>query len=81
MDNKIFITDDNGKEYEMEILLTFENENKKYVVVYENSNEDELYAFSYDDEGNLNEITDSKELELIDEVVSAFDEEDEVIDA
>ncbi len=77
MDNKIYIIDDQGREVEMNILFTFENNDKKYCVVYENSNEDELYAFYYDDEGNIFTVDDPEELEMVNEVVSAFDEQEE----
>ena len=81
MDNKIFITDENGKEMEMNILFTFENEDKKYVVVYPNGAEDDIYALQYDEDGNMFVITDEEELEMVQEVVDAYydveDEEDE----
>lgn len=74
-ENSIFITDDNGKEVEMKIYLTFEANNKKYVVVYSNDNEDELYSFVYDDDGNLFQIESDEELEMVDEVVGAYEQE------
>ena len=74
-DNSIFITDDNGKEVEMHIYLTFEANNKKYVVVYSEDNEDELYSFIYDDNGNLFQIESEEELQMVDEVVGAYEEE------
>lgn len=74
-ENSIFITDDNGKEVEMKIYLTFDANNKKYVVVYSEDNEEELIPFIYDDEGNLFEIESDEEMRLINEVVSAYEEE------
>ena len=74
-ENSIFITDDNGKEVEMKILLTFEANEKKYVVVYSETNEDELYSFIYDDEGNLYQIESDEELQMVDEVVGAYEKE------
>ena len=47
-ENSIFITDENGKKVEMKIYLTFDANDKKYVVVYSEDNEDELYSFIYD---------------------------------
>lgn len=73
MENKIYITDDNGKEIEMNILFTFDMEEKNYVVVYENNKEDDLYAFEYDDNGNLLMIEDEETLEKVQEVIDAFD--------
>ena len=42
MENKIYITDDGGNEREMNILFTFDMNDKNYVVVYENDNDEEL---------------------------------------
>jgi len=75
-ENSIFITDADGKEVEMKILMTFEANQKKYVVVYDEKNEDELYPFVYDDEGNLFAVEDEEEMAMIDEVVSAYEEEE-----
>ena len=74
-ENSIFITDENGKEIEMKIYLTFDANNKKYVVVYSDENEDELYSFVYDDEGNLFQIESEEELEMVDEVIGAYEQE------
>lgn len=74
-ENSIFITDENGKEIEMKIYLTFEAKNKKYVVVYEENNQDELYSFVYDDNGNLYQIESEEELQMVDEVVGAYEQE------
>jgi uncharacterized protein YrzB (UPF0473 family) len=80
----MIITDDSGVEQEMEILFTFQHEvsNKQYVIfsnkdVPEDSEEKEIYVCSYDDDGNLENIEDEKELEMIQEVVSAFQIEDD----
>ena len=73
MENKIYITDDNSKEIEMNILFTFDMEDKNYVVVYENNKEDDLFAFEYDEDGNLLMIEDEEVLEKVQEVIDAFD--------
>ena len=74
-ENSIFITDENGKEVEMKIYLTFDANDKKYVVVYSENNEDELYSFVYDDSGNLYQIESEEELKMVNEVVGAYEEE------
>ena len=74
-ENLIFITDENNKEVEMKILLTFEANGKKYVVVYNESNEDELYSFVYDDNGNLYQIETEDELNMVNEVIDAYEQE------
>ncbi len=75
MDNTIYIYDDNGQEKEMQILLTCELEGNQYVLVYEKDREDELYVFKYDEEGNL-EVCSDENLALIEEVVAAFEDEE-----
>ena len=74
-EDSIFITDENGKEVEMKILLTFEANEKKYVVVYSQDSEDELYSFIYDEQGNLYQIETEEELQMVNEVVGAYEEE------
>jgi len=75
-ENAIYIQDENGKEVEMNILLTFDANEKNYVVVYPNDNEEELYAFTYDQEGNLYEVESQEELDMVNEVVEAYEKED-----
>lgn len=80
-DSKVMIiTDDNGQEKEVEIILTFEDDkNKKSYVLFTdvNANDGNVYAYSYDEDGNMNEITDEAEWEMCQEVLGAFLEEDE----
>lgn len=73
--DSIFITDENGKEVEMKIYLTFESNDKKYVVVYTNDNENELFSFIYDDNGNLYQVESKEEMQMINEVIEAYEEE------
>jgi len=75
MDNKIFITDDSGKEVELNLLFTFDNDDKNYAVCYEGNNEDELMAFVYEENGNMYAVDDEDELAMIQEVIDAFDKE------
>lgn len=74
-ENSIFITDENGKEVEMKIYLTFDANDKQYVVVYNETNQDELYPFVYDNDGNLFAVESQEELDMIDEVVEAYEQE------
>ncbi len=80
-DSKVMIiTDENGQEKEVEIILTFEDDkNKKSYVLFTdvNANDGNVYAYSYDEDGNMNEITDEAEWEMCQEVLGAFLEEDE----
>ena len=74
-ENKIYITDDEGKEIEMNIYFTFGMEDKNYVVLYETGKEDDLYPFTYDDEGHIYAVEDEETLAMIEEVVNTFEEE------
>ncbi len=75
-EDAIYITDENGKEVEMRIFLTFDINDKKYVLVYNDDNIDDLYPFIYDEEGNLYQVESEEELQLIEEVLSAYEEEE-----
>ena len=52
------------------------NTNKKYVI-FEDPNDElgEVFAYSYDDEGNLIAIETDEEWEMVEEVLGAFSEE------
>ena len=76
-DNKILISDDKGNQKEMNILFTFEYERKKYVLCYLDESPDDIYSFGYDDDGNMYEVVDEKENKLVNEVLDAFQEENE----
>lgn len=78
--NSIFVTDENGKEVEMEIVFTFENDEtkKKYVLFLNPLDETgEVFASSYDEEGNLHQIENDAEWQMIEEVLGAFQEDEE----
>ena len=80
MENKMFIYDDAGNEIEMEILFTFEGEDygKNYVLYYNpNDEDDQVFVSSFDEEGNLLDVTDAKEWEMVEEVYGAFIEDEE----
>ncbi|MBR5754912.1 MAG: DUF1292 domain-containing protein [Erysipelotrichaceae bacterium] len=74
-EDSIFIVDDEGNEVEMKIYFTFDANDKQYVLVYEIDNEDVLYPFVYDMEGNIYPVEDEEELEMIEEVRLAYEEE------
>ena len=80
--NTLFVRDENGKEMEMEILFTFEDEgtHKNYVIFQDPEDESgEVFASAYDEEGNLLPVETDAEWAMIEEVLGAFaeDEEDE----
>lgn len=78
--NTLFVRDENGKEMEMEILFTFEDEGtqKKYVVFQDPEDEDgEVFASAYDEDGNLLPVETDAEWAMIEEVLGAFAEDEE----
>lgn len=74
--NKLLVTDDAGREFEMTILFTFHDDKseKDYVVYYDEGDESgQLYAASYNDEGALFPVgEDEAELDMVNEVIGAF---------
>lgn len=77
--NKILIANEKGEEKEFDILFTFENEEKSYVLYYDASEEEPMvYASIYDEEGHLFDIESAEEWDLINDVFESFmGEEDE----
>lgn len=76
-EKEITIIDDNGNQKVMEILFTYEHEErkKKYVFLYEKDNPDEVIAMEYNDKGELLEIESDEEYDEIEEVFNAFNED------
>lgn len=77
--NSLYVVDEFGDEKRMEILFTFEDEEhgKKYVVFMDPEDEEgEVYASAYDDEGNLLPVETDKEWAMIEEVIGAFQEDE-----
>lgn len=75
LENKIIVVDGDDKEIEMEILFTFENEEmgRQYVLYLDPEDETgEVFASAYTEDGDLLEISDAKEWEMIEEVFESF---------
>jgi uncharacterized protein YrzB (UPF0473 family) len=81
-EDEISIKDEDGKEYLMKILFSYDNEErgKKYVFIYDESDPDEIYVFEYKDDGELLEVSD-EEYEEAQEVLEAYDEDPKIKDA
>ena len=80
-DDQIVIYDEDGKEFLMNILFTYENEerNATYVFVYEPNNEDDIYCFKVNEETNeLIMVEDEDELEEASEVLEAYDNDEKI---
>ena len=81
-DKQLVVTDEEGNEVLLEILFTYEHEErkKKYVFCFEQGNPDEVMVFEYTDDGELFEVTDDEEYEEVEEVFNAYIEENEFQD-
>lgn len=78
--NTLFVRDENGKEMEMEILFTFEDEatHKNYVVFQDPEDESgEVFASAYDEAGNLLPVETENEWAMIEEVLGAFSQDED----
>ena len=74
-ENKLVVISEDGTETEMEILFTFKDDqfSKEYVLYVDPLDETgEVFVSAYDENGSLNDITDEKEWEMVEEVFSAF---------
>jgi uncharacterized protein YrzB (UPF0473 family) len=74
--NTLFITDDEGNEKAYTILFTFsvDETGKQYVVVQDPEDEEEVYGFSYTEDGELAPLEED-EYPLVAEVLEAWDGE------
>ena len=78
-EKQITIRDEEGNEHLMEILFTYEHEErgKKYVFLYTKDNPEDIIAMEYNDAGELFEIESDEEYEEVEEVFNAFMDEQE----
>lgn len=80
--NRMTITDENGIEREVEIILTFDDEHSgKSFVLFTDPNDDDgnVYAYSYTEDGDMDEVTE-EEWEMCEEVLGAFTNHEEEAD-
>lgn len=73
-DKQMIVYDEQGNEIVVEILFTFESEERgcKYVLFYEESNPDEIIAMRYSDNGELEAIEDDDEYSEVEEVLNCY---------
>lgn len=79
-DNHMLITLEDGTTKEMEILFTFDDEatNISYVIFSDlDEDSDEVYAAKYTEDGDLDMDLTDKEMEMCEEVLGAFSDEQE----
>ena len=82
LDKQITVIDSEGKEHLMQILFTYDNEERKtsYVFFYSEENPDEIFAMRYNDKKELEEIEDPDEYAEVEEVFNAFQEDPKIQD-
>ncbi len=73
-DKEIIIVDDDGVEVKYEILFTYVNEdrNSQYVLYFDPSNPEEIFASKYNDNNEMFEIEDEEEWNEVEEVLNTF---------
>lgn len=76
-EKQITIRDEEGNEHLMEILFTYEHDErkKKYVFLYNKQTPEDVMCFEYNDKGELLEIESDEEYEEVEEVFNAFMDE------
>ena len=83
-DEEMIVTDAEGNDHVMKILFTYDNDerHKSYVFLYEKDDEDNVLAFSYNEETQeLEEIEDDEEYSEVEEVFNAFNEDPKIQEA
>lgn len=82
--DEMLITDDKGNEHVMKILFTYDNEerHKSYVFLFEKDDEENVVAFSYNEQSEeLSEITDDEEYKEVEEVFNAYMDDPKIQEA
>lgn len=79
-DNQIIIYDQEGNKYLMEILFTYENEERgaKYAFIYDPDSPEDIIVMKYQEDGNIEEVTDEEELNEAEEVLEAYNEDPKI---
>ena len=82
-DNEIIITDEKGNEYLMNILFTYENEERgaEYVFIYDKNEPDEVMVMKYNENHELFFVEDEDELNEASEVLEAFNDDPKIQEA
>ena len=76
-ENQIEIYDEEGNKYLMEILFTYENEerNTKYAFIYDKDSPEDIIVMKYKDDGSIEEVTDDEELDEASDVLEAYNDD------
>ena len=80
-ENQMVVTDAEGKEHLMQILFTYDNEERKasYVFFYDTEDKDEeVIVMRYLESGELEPIEDDEEYDEVEEVFNAWQEDPKI---
>ena len=79
-EKRMVILDEKGNEHVVEILFTYEHEERKtkYVFFYEEKDPDEVMVMRYTDDSELEAIEDDEEYDEILEVFNAYQDDPEI---
>ena len=82
-EKQITIVDEQGNEHLMQILFTYDNEERKtsYVFFYSPDKPDEVFAMRYNENNELAEIEDEEEYAEVEEVFNAFQDDPKIQEA
>ena len=81
-EDQIIITDAEGKEHLMQILFTYDNDERKtsYVFFFDPSNDEDVIVMRYTESGELEDIEDDEEYAEVEEVYNAYIEDPKIQD-
>lgn len=82
-ENQMVVTDAEGKEHLMEILFTYDNEERKtsYVFFYDTEDpNEEVIVMRYLESGELEPIEDDEEYDEVEEVFNAWQDDPKIQD-
>ena len=80
-ENQMVVTDNEGKEHLMNILFTYENEERKasYVFFYDSEDpNEEVVVMRYLESGELEPIEDDEEYDEVEEVYNTWSEDPKI---
>lgn len=80
LDKKIVVVDSEEKEHTLEVVFTYENEERgtKYVFFVDPEDENNVIVMRYKDDGDLEYIDDDEEYSEVEEVFNAYMEDPKI---
>ncbi len=80
-ENKVVLLDENGQENEFELVMSFDVEDKTYVLLAPDEESEDVYAFVIEEDENGEEVLmpveDEEEFALVEETYAQLAEEDD----